>query len=97
MAAVPLTVTVSTRIGVVLRWWVVPKHALRALLLACVIIAAPATTVAFEERALESVVSVIPLWPGHLRGAVPPKERQSPSCRAACWRPPCMSLIGRRR
>jgi S1-C subfamily serine protease len=40
-------------------------------LLACVIIAAPATTVAFEERALESVVSVIPLWPGHLRGGQP--------------------------
>jgi S1-C subfamily serine protease len=71
MAAIPLIVVFSTHTGGALRWWVLSKHALWALFLGYLIGTTPATAFVFEERTLRSVVSVIPLWPGHLRGGEP--------------------------
>lgn len=35
------------------------------------LVSAPIRAAAFESRVMESVVSVLPLWPGHLRGGEP--------------------------
>ncbi len=41
------------------------------LLLLCLLIGARAPAAAFEPRVLDSVVSVLPLWPGHRHGGTP--------------------------
>ena len=53
------------------RLWARLRSALQVLLLGFLIGTTPATAAMFEERTLRSVVSVIPLWPGHKRGGEP--------------------------
>ena len=45
------------------------KHVSSALL--ALLLCAPSPSAAFEEDVLASVVSVLPVWPGHLRGGEP--------------------------
>ena len=63
---------ILSRTGVgVRRWGTLLKTASWVLLVSCVIGASPSTVVAFEQRTLGSVVTVIPLWPGHMLGGEP--------------------------
>jgi S1-C subfamily serine protease len=63
---------ILSRTGIgVRRWGRFLKQAHWALLVSCVIGTSPSTVVAFEQRTLGSVVTVIPLWPGHTLGGEP--------------------------
>jgi len=53
------------------QWGRMLKQAPWILLASCVIGTFPSTVVAFEQRSLVSVVTVIPLWPGHTLGGEP--------------------------
>jgi len=64
--------TILGRLAVgIRRWGRLLKQAPRVLFVGCVIGTFPSIVAAFEQRSLVSVVTVLPLWPGHTLGGTP--------------------------